>query len=250
MKIVTWNCNGALKNKLEVIRTLNADIYVIQECENPYNTPSTDYRQFAHNSLYLPVAENRKSIGIFAHPSISLTPIQDNINSPKVHPLKYFLPCLINHQFLLVNVWTHLNKSGSFGYVGQIWQYIQNNQAILKTHPTILLGDFNSNTIFDPKRKKSGWNHSNVVSDLAALDIYSTYHTQTKEIPGQETQSTLFMHRKQHKGYHIDYVFASKSIITTMNHFEICSFEQWQTFSDHVPLIFEFDETKLTLHKS
>ena len=35
MRIISWNCNGAFKNKINSILSLNGDIYVIQETEDP-----------------------------------------------------------------------------------------------------------------------------------------------------------------------------------------------------------------------
>jgi exodeoxyribonuclease III len=35
MRLITWNCQGAFRNKADLIRALHPDILIIQECEHP-----------------------------------------------------------------------------------------------------------------------------------------------------------------------------------------------------------------------
>ena len=65
MKLVTWNCNGALRNKLSAATELDADILVIQECEDPDRSSSEEYKAWAVNYLWRGENKNR-GIGVFA----------------------------------------------------------------------------------------------------------------------------------------------------------------------------------------
>ena len=71
MRIVSWNCNGKFREKFEKIEELNADIYVIQECENPQNYIDSVYSNFAKNYIWNGEKQN-KGLGIFARGNISI----------------------------------------------------------------------------------------------------------------------------------------------------------------------------------
>jgi exonuclease III len=145
LKILTWNCNGAFRKKFEFISELNTDICIIQECENPNYCRQPAYKKWAENYLWIGDSKSR-GLAIFAKPEIELTKL-DWSNQYKVHNVKYFLPCKINQDFNLLAVWNHRNNSPNFGYIGQLWKYIQINKD--KLNPTIIAGDFNSNSKWD-----------------------------------------------------------------------------------------------------
>lgn len=236
MKIVTWNCNGAFREKFQYILNFYADIYIIQECENPYESKHKKYQEWAQN--YLWIGENKnKGLAIFARQDIKLEKL-DWSNQYKDHYVKYFLPCKINQNFDLLAVWTHRNNSPNFGYIGQFWKYLQINKRNL--NETIIVGDFNSNSIWDEWDR--WWNHSDVVNELKEIGIESFYHKYTGELQGNESIPTLYFQKNLKKTYHIDYVFGASKFCNSLNKIEIGCAEKWLKLSDHMPIVCEIDE--------
>lgn len=235
MKIVTWNCNGAFRKKFENISALNADIYIIQECENPKELIDKKYQEWAENYIWIGDNKN-KGLAVFAKPEIRLEKL-DWTNQFSDHAVKYFLPCKINEDFNLLAVWTHRNNSPNFGYIGQLWKYIQINKD--KLNESIIVGDFNSNTIWDQWDR--WWNHSDVVNELKQLGIESFYHKFTIEPQGKETKPTLYFQRKLTRPYHIDYIFGPQKFINKIINIEVGQFDNWIGFSDHMPIISEIE---------
>lgn len=122
MKIITWNCNGAFRRKFKYITDLNADIYVIQECENPEESKDQEYQKWAVNYLWIGDNKN-KGLAVFAKSGIKLEMLEWS-NKFKDRSVKHFLPCKINETFDIIGVWTCQNNSPNFGYIGQLWKYL------------------------------------------------------------------------------------------------------------------------------
>ncbi|WP_375585250.1 endonuclease/exonuclease/phosphatase family protein [Cyclobacterium xiamenense] len=234
MKLVTWNCNGALRKKFHEISTLDADIYLIQECEDPLRSNDKSYRKWSENHLW--AGENKnKGIGIFASHSYTLEPLNWS-DQYEDHSVKHFLPCLVNKEIQLLAVWTHHNNSPTFGYIGQFWKYLQINKDNFEN--IIIAGDFNSNVIWD--KWDRWWNHSDCSNQLEAIGVVSAYHQLTKEPPGHEKKPTFFLQRNTDKPYHIDYFYLSKSFLTNKSKILVGEQSQWLYFSDHLPVTLEF----------
>ncbi len=235
MKIITWNCNGAFREKFNYLIELHADIYVIQECENPYESKHQEYKLWAKN--YLWIGENKnKGLGIFASKDIKLEPINWS-NNYKDHSVKHFLPCLVNYEIQLLGIWTHQNNSPNFGYIGQLWKYIQVNKKYFQN--IIIAGDLNSNSKWDQWDR--WWNHSDVIKEFEELGIESLYHINFNEQQGKESKPTFFLQRKIEKPYHIDYCFASKKLSSKLKNVEVDKYENWKHLSDHIPMIITLD---------
>ncbi|OYU82927.1 MAG: endonuclease [Flavobacterium sp. BFFFF2] len=233
MKIVSWNCNGAFRKKFEHLVYSQADIYIIQECENPEETKDIAYQTWAKNYLWIGDSKN-KGLGVFAKPAIKLEQLNWS-NKYKDHKVKHFLPCRINNTFTLLAVWTHKNNSPNFGYIGQFWKYLQVNNENLKG--ALIVGDFNSNAIWDEWDR--WWNHTNVVNELKELGIESVYHKLSAEQQGKESIPTFYFQRKMQRPYHIDYIFGSENFLEKTKNFEIGNTEKWLQLSDHMLIFYE-----------
>lgn len=221
MKIVSWNCNGKFREKFKDILETNADIFVIQECENPKYYNGTEYNNFAIN--YIWQGENKnKGLGIFAKENISLN--KNNWNS---YCLRNFISANINNSFDLLGVWA------CEPYIEEYYIY-QNINIGNYNDKTIIIGDFNSNKIWDNKSKKR--NHTNVVKELNEKNLISAYHYFFNEEQGKEKTKTFFMYRHLNKGYHIDHCFIKKERIKD---YKILYDEKWLNLSDHMPIILE-----------
>lgn len=224
MRIVSWNCNGAFRKKYKSIQFLDADVYIIQECEEPFATQDSGYIEFAQNSLWS--GQKNKGVGIFARSEINI----EN-NNWKNFGLEWYISCTVNECLTLLGIW------GSGNYIEDIYVYLQiHKEKLAETENLLIGGDFNSNTCWDKKHKRR--THSVVVTELESLNLQSCYHTQKKENQGQESTPTFFLYKDKNKPYHIDYFFYNEN---RFNNFQVGQYEEWISLSDHMPLILDMD---------
>jgi exonuclease III len=235
MRLITWNCQGAFRKKADIILTLRPDILIIQECEHPDKfkfTPSTP----KPNDIFWYSDGGKKGLGLFSYSDYKFELLSEF--NPEY---RYILPFRVTgngHCFTFFAIWAMNNKENHEArYIGQVW-YAINHYKDLLGKSTILIGDFNSNKIWDYKDRVG--THSDVVNKLADKDIHSVYHKYFEIEQGKEKHPTLFMYRKKEKSYHIDYCFVSADLLDKVKEVEIGPYENWTTHSDHSPLNIEF----------
>lgn len=224
----------AFRKKADVILPHHPDILIVPECEHPdkiifsntYATPTNTY-WYGQNK--------NKGFAIFSFGDLKIKLLNHNPD------FKYILPLNIYNDKISLTVlaiWAQKPDNHDC-YTEQIWNAIHFYHVLLHHENIILAGDFNSNSIWDkPKRT---YNHTNLVELLKTKNILSSYHHFHNQIQGKEKHSTLFMNRKIERPYHIDYCFASKNLINKIKKVEVGAYEPWTKYSDHTPLIVDFD---------
>jgi len=224
------------RRKANLMLAHKPDIVVIPECEHPDKlkfdpgTPlPTDVFWFGNNQ--------HKGLGVFSY-----TNYKFKLDERHRSEFRTILPLIVTnkkHEFTLFAIWANNPDDRGYQYVGQIWKAINFYASLLKNKRTILVGDFNSNTIWDKPRREG--NHSTVVEFLANKGIHSTYHKFFNQLQGNEKHDTLFMYRHKDKSYHIDYCFASNDLIQKLSQVEVGKHKDWCKHSDHTPLIVTFN---------
>ena len=248
MKIVSWNCGGGFYtyNKYKKIRELDADIYVIQEVNNPKDTDE-EYKEFMKNSRFLPYFETGtgydKGIAIIAKENVKLEDIHWD------YEYNDFLSLRVNDSFNLVAVWTHdkvkvdgewkEHGKGISEYVKRASEYVELYGDELKASDNLVMcGDFNIDISNNDHKNKGKFAYT-----LKDYGYESIYHINNKEL-NEKCEPTLYMGKSgADKEFYVDYLFTKPELVTS---FKIGSKEEYigpakTDKSDHAPLIFEVD---------
>lgn len=226
----------AFRKKADFILAHKPDILIVPECEHPDKLKFQAETPKPIDVLWFGTNQN-KGLGIFSYSEYRFEVLENH--NPE---LRMIIPIGVTggyFDFTLFAIWANNPDDLDGQYIEQVWKAVHFYDEFLTKNQTILVGDFNSNTIWD-KAYREG-NHSNVVKILEDKGIHSTYHLFHNQIQGMEKHPTLFMYRHKGKPYHIDYCFASTDLTDKLQSVEIGEFDSWIQHSDHMPVIVTFN---------
>jgi exodeoxyribonuclease III len=171
MRIITWNCNMAFRKKAAAILAYKPDILIVPECENVDKLAFPLGTLKPMNALWFGTNPS-KGIGIFSYNNFSLKTLDCHNEQ-----LRHIIPIAVvggSFNFNLFAIWTNNSGDSDGRYVEQIGKAIHHYEDLLLSTKTILIGDFNSNSIWDKEHKV--YSHSTIVRLLEKKGISSTYH--------------------------------------------------------------------------
>jgi exonuclease III len=223
MKLLTWNCcRGTFSKKVPLLEQFNSDIYVIQECGKPESQSDTCL-WFGDNPKQGIAIKSSNGYRLLALPAYADVP-------------KFVFPVLVSgpETFLMLVVWSKGKQK--FRYVMGVVKAIEIYKPLIERTTTVVIGDLNSNAIWNNSHPKH-LNHSALIASLEALGIVSAYHHFFNELHGLETRPTCFLLWKKARPYHIDFCFIPKAWLPRLQSVHVGSYEDWSLHSDHRPLL-------------
>lgn len=228
----------AFRKKASYILSLKPDILVVIECEHPDKLIYLDDMPKPTNYLWFGKNQH-KGLAIFSYGKFRFRVLPNHNEDYKmIIPIEV---TGVNNCFNLFLIWAYNPDDKDGKYITQVWKAVSYYDELLTNSPSMLIGDFNSNTIWDKKKHRLG-SHTGVVEQLESKGIFSTYHLHYNQIQGKEQHPTFYMYRHKDKPYHIDYCFVSKSLLEKLSSVEIGDYEYWTKYSDHVPVIVTFND--------
>jgi hypothetical protein len=223
MRLVTWNCcRGKIVAKAPHALALAPDVLVMPECAKPA----------ADDSRWLWMGENpNQGLGVWAREGTSLRRLPGRPDVPRfAFPVEVGGP----EPFFLLAIWSLADKPHP--YVKAVIRAVETYADVIASRPSVVMGDFNSNAIWNRKTPGSR-DHGYLVSLLAELGLVSAYHRFTGEAHGAETQPTFYLTWNRLLPLHIDYCFLPREWAARLACVRVGGYDDWCTVSDHRPLV-------------
>jgi endonuclease/exonuclease/phosphatase family metal-dependent hydrolase len=211
------------EKKREALLSFQPDIVVLQECSaRAIEQTDAPFKHWVGSNT-------NKGMAIlgFANHAYQLDPSY-------TEEWPWFIPVRVDDVPLhILGLWACV-KEPRLRYVRVTHQALEHYASFLAWPHTVFIGDFNSNTRWDPLHRK--WSHSSLVEKLGRLGLVSVYHTLRGERQGEEVTPTQFMYRNLTKSYHLDFAFVSQELLSTCE-LIIGNPSEWLAKSDHMPLL-------------
>lgn len=233
MRLVVWNARrGSFIVKYPLLAHLKADIAVIPEIAAPVES--------SPHVLWVGVTP-KQGMAIVAAPPYSVKYLDPLPDVPK-----YIVPIAVTgpQSFVLLAVWTLGEKP--FPYVEAAAKAIEMYGNIFSSSPVVMMGDFNSNAIWDRQHPPSS-NHSAVVAKLKRHRLVSAYHDFFDIKHGAEIHPTFYLYGHESRPYHIDYCFVPQSWTERIEKVGVENYLDWKQYSDHRPLIVDIRDDNSTI---
>lgn len=143
MKIVSWNCNGGFRKKFKELFNAypDANLFMVQECENPDFYNSREYKDLFQKGFHVGTPDySMKGIGIFSPKGHWLRRIKCKYGNP-LHMLGYAF-FEMDNQHKMLAVWTHGK------YVEEMIDFLHLNETLF-TNDLLIMGDTNSCSVLN-----------------------------------------------------------------------------------------------------
>lgn len=222
MRLVTWNCcRGPFSSKVPLAQALEPDVAVLQECARPAEeSPSCLW--FGESP--------RQGITVLTSGGYRVDALP---NTPGVPRFTFPVQVTGPERFLILAVWSQ--RGPEYPYVEAVIRAVELYRDLICSQPTVVIGNFNSNAIWDGKRPPSR-NHGGLVQLLSDVGLASSYHAFFGEVHGAETRPTHYFQWNERKPFHIDYCFIPRQWLPRLEQVHVGSYSQWKESSDHRPL--------------
>lgn len=222
LRLVTWNCAMALRNKWAQLLSLAPDVAVIQECEQPERWPAGACTSFVWDG-----SNPHKGLAI-----LTFGPWRVEACAQLDPTIQFVLPARISgpKAFNILGVWTKATADRQQSYSGQMRRAAQVYSAWLASEDAVVMGDWNSN---------AGWYksvdnpHTETVAQLHQCGLTSACHTWYDLPHGAEQHATWYNHKRIERSFHLGYCFIPQAWTANLHRVTVGRHGEWMAYSDH-----------------